>query len=203
MQEKSLKQRLIGAIVLVALAVIFIPMLLDGGNGEKGVTFGTNIPNKPSDQREVRVLKLEDLPQPPARQTPGRSLIDKDLKAPPPGGPVSSGPKADTAVKPPTKAAPAKSSESKGKPPAKSNAVAAPNAWVVQVGSFSHQKNALTLRDQLRRKHFPAFVDAVNGPDGIIYRVQVGPEVRRTDAEALQKHLAEYVKAKTLVVPHP
>jgi len=212
-EHNPLKQRLIGAIVLVALAVIFIPMLLNGGRGEKGVSFGTNIPNKPSEQREVRVLQLHDMPQPPEKQDNGRALIDKDLTAPPPAGKGASQP--DKADKPSTSSesasagapAPKSSTESAtqtGQESSRNDADAqAPKGWAVQVGSFSHRKNALALRDRLRAKKFSAFVDAVHSDNGTVYRVRVGPEVRRADAEALQKRLAKHIKGKTLVVAHP
>ena len=220
MEHNPLKQRLIGAIVLVALAVIFIPMLLDGGGGEQGVSFGTNIPPKPADQRQVRVLQLHDMPKPPEQKEGGRALIDKDLTAPPPAAPAPSQSRtgseatASGGEKPPAPEAGASSQadthKADTKAPAKSAAdsqaggqAPAPKAWAVQVGSFSHHDNALALRDRLRAKHFPAFVDAVHGKDGTVYRVRVGPEVRRADAEALQKRVAKHIKGKTLVVSHP
>jgi len=212
-EHNPLKQRLIGAIVLVALAVIFIPMLLDGG-GEEGVSFGSNIPPKPADQRQVRVLKLHDMPKPPERQDSGRALIDKDLSAPPP---AAKGQAEQGAAKAPAKSSdaghadatssqsqPNAGPESGGKTDAKASADApAPKAWAVQVGSFTHRSNALALRDRLRGKHFAAFVDAVPANGGTVYRVRVGPEVRRADAEALQKRLDKHIKGKTLVVSHP
>ncbi|HKK05601.1 MAG TPA: SPOR domain-containing protein [Gammaproteobacteria bacterium] len=213
MEHNPLKQRLIGAIVLVALAVIFIPMLLNGGRGDKGVSFGTNIPPKPSEQREVRVLELHDMPQPPEKQDSGRALIDKDLTAPPPPGKSAgqpagadkpSGPNESASPGDSTPKSAAESAPQPGKAPSKSDAdVQAPKGWAVQVGSFSHQKNALALRDRLRAKKFPAFVDAVRSDGATVYRVRVGPEVRRADAEALQKRLDKYIKGKTLVVAHP
>ena len=57
--NEHVKQRLVGAVVLVSLAVIFIPMLLD--SGEKGgmPLFGSNIPEKPDYQFEPLDSPLE------------------------------------------------------------------------------------------------------------------------------------------------
>jgi DedD protein len=46
--EKRLQQRLIGAAVIIALAVIFLPMLLNGGGGNKRVSMKMQIPPEPS-----------------------------------------------------------------------------------------------------------------------------------------------------------
>jgi DedD protein len=45
--DTSLKQRLIGAAILVALAVIFIPMLLDGSSRDRPVALDMGIPPEP------------------------------------------------------------------------------------------------------------------------------------------------------------
>lgn len=55
--------------------------------------------------------------------------------------------------------------------------------WVVQVGSFSVQTNAYRLRDQLREAGYAAFVQAFKHNDRALYRVKVGPELRKAAAE--------------------
>ncbi len=217
MEDRPLKQRLIGAIVLVALAVIFIPILLSGRpEGDLG---GSNIPPQPAEQKQVKVLRLDGLPAAPTQSSSesgsGHVLVDKDL----PARPAASSPAKPAPVgdKPAGQTAPA-SAGSGDKPPSTapetppatapatplaSAAPAAAKAWAVQVGSFTREANALALRDRLRAKHFPAFVDAIAGSKGTVYRVRVGPEVSRSGAEALQKRLSKVIKTKTLVVTHP
>lgn len=46
--DKTLQQRLVGAIVLVALGVIFIPALLDGSGYKSRQQETTEVPSKPS-----------------------------------------------------------------------------------------------------------------------------------------------------------
>ncbi|HHJ14232.1 MAG TPA: hypothetical protein ENJ79_07625, partial [Gammaproteobacteria bacterium] len=58
--DTLLKQRLVGAIVLVALAVIFIPMLLEG----PGPTLVPDMEDLPEPERLERELSLEPLPLP-------------------------------------------------------------------------------------------------------------------------------------------
>lgn len=70
--DKVLKQRLVGASILIALAVIFLPMLFDGGNdaadGQRELTI--DVPERDSGDRQVRRLALDPGQ---ARRPPGES----------------------------------------------------------------------------------------------------------------------------------
>lgn len=60
MAEYSMKQRIIGAVVLISLAVIFVPMLLDGSRQYDRVIVKTNIPPKPKGfNSKIVPLELE------------------------------------------------------------------------------------------------------------------------------------------------
>ena len=77
MDEHSFKQRIVGAIVLVALAVIFIPMLLPGHRDIGFTDNGSPIPPKPAELENLKVLELEK-PQPaPAPREIVRTPIDE------------------------------------------------------------------------------------------------------------------------------
>ena len=69
--DEGLKQRLVGAVVLVLLAVIFIPMLLDSPP-EPGKA-GVELPAPPSDEAEFssRIVPLEE----PRSETPGEVAV--------------------------------------------------------------------------------------------------------------------------------
>jgi cell division septation protein DedD len=54
--DSGLKKRLIGAAVLIVLAVIFVPMLLPGSSGPDSV--GLNLPPAPSGDLQTRILKV-------------------------------------------------------------------------------------------------------------------------------------------------
>ena len=57
--DTALKQRLIGAVVLVALAVIFLPMLIKGPAPDSGVSdVPLTVPATPGGQYETRELPL-------------------------------------------------------------------------------------------------------------------------------------------------
>lgn len=189
MDEKSFKQRIVGAIVLVALAVIFIPMLLPGDRDDF-TDFGPVIPDKPASLEDMQILEIDKpLPAPPA-PTQIRRPVDEAT-------PANDRP---DAVIPP--AAPPATSAEPAAPVAKPDPEAV-RTWAVQVGSFSKQANALRLRDKLRGRGYPAFVEKISTAGKVVYRVRVGPEAKRADALALQKELQQKMKLKGLVVRHP
>jgi len=71
----QLKQRLVGAIVLVALAVIFIPMLLPGEGSLSDAIHGSNIPPEP----DYRFAPIKPAPKaPPMAEAPAVPLGDKE-----------------------------------------------------------------------------------------------------------------------------
>ncbi len=195
----QLKQRLVGAVVLVSLAVIIIPMLLPGEGGYTRPQQGSTIPTEP----DYRFAPLpEPPPAPPVTQAPPV--------------PVETLPEPEV-VEPAAKKAPPKATEKTDIQPdlpidaatPKESAVSKAGdgqatAWVVQVGSFSSAKNAHALRDKLRKFGHATFVEAVKDKAGkSVYRVRVGPEVRRDLAEKLQQQLARDAKLKGIVLRYP
>jgi DedD protein len=189
--ENQLKQRIVGAIVLVALAVIFIPMLFSGDKDKGMSIFGTNIPPKPDNVAKVKTLEIPSPQQPPAAEKVIRTPVDEQN--------VESV-KADS--KKPVSEEEKPAVVSKREPGVTTKSKDA-KAWAVQVGSFSNPDNALGLRNKLRDKGYSAFVEKVTTSKGEVYRVRVGPEVKRSEAEALQQELQAKLKLKGLVVAHP
>lgn len=65
--DAALKQRLIGATVLVALAVIFLPMLIDGPEAEREAEseqLSLDLPTRPDRPMETREIALQPAPLP-------------------------------------------------------------------------------------------------------------------------------------------
>jgi DedD protein len=170
--EKPLKQRLIGAIILISLAVIFAPMLV-GHKPNSSNSISIEIP-EPPEAIGSRIVKL-----PPA---------EKEVLAE-----VSISKEAGVKVKKPTIPEPPKIKPVEGI-----------KAWVVQVGSFSEQKNADNLATKLKLAGFLAFVEQIDGKNGDVYRVRVGPEISKDKADAMQLKLQKEQKlSKAIVVQYP
>ena len=158
--DKALKQRLVGASVLIILAVIILPMLLSGRSDTlkqesrqielpprpDELTFETRrfpigVPNKPvpapAEPDQETTDQQTTSPHLPAQQTPdsGSDQIEEPVE--PPGRAVTAD-EADTG-----------SGQVSAVDPAPQTTPVVPR-YLVQVASFSSEKNANALADQLR-----------------------------------------------------
>ncbi len=77
------------------------------------------------------------------------------------------------------------------------------HAWALQLGSFSHEKNAEVLRDKLRAKGYASYVDVLKKPDSTTYRVRIGPELDKMQLKKLKTELFKTEKINGMVVQHP
>lgn len=183
--ETPLKQRLVGATVLVALGVIFIPMLLEGGKDDARLTVSMEIPPTPrlefEDRLETPPQTIEEpLFQPlkeaiaPVKQQNSPATAATVPASQSPGPVIKEAPRAGKAV---------------GSEAAKDAVEGNGGQWIVQAGSFSRETNAIVLRDQLKTNGFKAFVEHASTRAGSVYRVRIGPMEKRDAAEALVKRL--------------
>ena len=77
------------------------------------------------------------------------------------------------------------------------------SGWVVQLGSFSVERNAKKLRDRLRKKGHASFVEEYTRNAKTSYRVRVGPELTRDLANSLKQKLKTETKIEGLVITFP
>lgn len=194
--EPALKQRLTGAAVLVILAVIFIPMVLDTSTEDQPETAGANIPAPPADMPKApdedfssRVVPLPDA----AGTVPPET--EEAISSPPAAAGADFPPAAETELAPPPAAPVLENTGAE-------NGVGI-SAWAVQLGSFSSEENAQELNRKLRAAGFKAFVEPLKQDSGTVYRVRVGPELKRSDADAIKERLQSTLKMEGIVVHYP
>lgn len=210
--KQSLKQRLIGAVVLVALAVIFLPMLLTGPVERGQVSVPVEIPPRP------QVQPSSQLPQPDdetASRPPPSSITEAPTPVDEAGPEADSGGDAEAeASEPPADAAePAlstaqaedaeQSAEGSETPEAgaeEPEGVPEQGGFAVQVGGFRNRSNALGLRDRLRDRGYTVYVDQTEWKGGPLYRVRVGPVISESEAESLKSRLAREQDLSGIVV---
>ena len=78
------------------------------------------------------------------------------------------------------------------------------NGWVVQLGAFGAEKDALALRDRLRAAGFAAYTDHVDGLSGqLLYRVRVGPQTRHEAALSLRDRIKAQLGLSGIVASYP
>lgn len=167
----GLRQRVVGALVLVALGVVFLPMLLDLGGSYK-VDTTSRIPPAPIIEpvQIARVTNPSDIPQ---VKKPVFSL-DRET--------------ADNVIKP---------SVDTGVTEPRLSAAGLPDAWVLQVGSFKDKDNAQELNERLLSAGLQAFVRAADIDGGKNYRVFVGPKVLKDKMLADQRAIEKKFEIKS------
>lgn len=184
--DDKLKQRIIGALVLIVAAVVFLPMLLSGQ--DETVEVEVEVPAAPvMDETEIRAAAPIELPEPePVAGIPAPGSVS--------GEPVTSEP-----VEPPVVAAPAARPPA---PPVEVPAVTRSGNWVVQLGSFSSATNAQTLRETLLEQGYNAYTLSASVDGSEITRVFVGPLIDRAEANKLRDELANRHGMKGLVTAY-
>lgn len=210
MIEEKLKQRLVGATVLVGLGVIFIPMLLDNSGNSGTSESAIKAPSRPSDSftsvplaekpAERAPPKLQEPPPLPARVEPPR------LEAVLPGEPAEEGvaPKEVLEVDPAQAGGgrASKAAQGVGKAPAPPPAAKA-EKWagthVVQLASFSSEGKAVALKTRLRKRGYNAFVERIPVRGGKLFRVRIGP-LSELKAKKLQATLEKDINLKGMVI---
>ncbi len=213
----ALKQRLVGASVLVALAILVLPMLL-GGRPEDGTSDSRTIeiPEQPPElDFETRRYPIGDVrndkpdPEPDSPITlpaPNRPAVSDPVSAEDgeesqlDTGLSGQEPVAEDADPPPgTEPAPSLSGESPvdvvTAEPLPEKAPAGSGRYIVQVASFGSENNAKRLTEQLGGLGYPVTSDTVRSDVGTLHRVRVGPYATEADADravaALQGQLRD------------
>ncbi len=191
--ESQLKQRLVGIAVIVSLAVIFLPMLLDGA----GVV----------EKTEFKESRFE-IPPPPKveRRSIDLSAKAKQLKKRISRIPVVSQNIVDASNKKQDKAeklTPKKTSIKNIKKPIKKVKKVGGESWIAQLGSFVDQDKAFKLQDKVRAyKIASVFIQKVVIKSNKSYRVRMGPFLYQKQAKAAVKKLSSKYKIKAVVMKH-
>lgn len=168
--RKRARRRLVGAIALVLVVVVFLPMVLD------------NEPRPLSEDIEITVPPL------PEEETSGSSLATAMQSAPEQAARTE----APTTISPappltaPSRVAPAPTPEPTPKPLSRQTPQ---DTYVVQLGAFSNAANARQLVSKVRESRFKAYTEAVKTDGGQRTRVRVGPYPSRDAAEKARDRL--------------
>lgn len=219
--------------MLVMLAVIFIPMILDDSAQTNPPITGTNIPPKPAGGFTSHIVPLPgndfarrpvtppqaESTQPTAAGAGGDAAsadADKAQAAATGTGTNSSGSpqesQAPAPAAPPTaQSAPAPAAVAPAKTSSAGTKTAGGTAservgvtaWVVQLGSFSSADNANGLNDKLRKAGYPSYVERISQNSQQAFRVRIGPELLRSEAEALQKKIKAGMGLDSIVLQYP
>jgi len=224
--DERTKHRLTGLIVILAVAIIFVPAMIKKSNQrlEENIHVSVQLPPKPSapkvaiaDKKAVfETVKIAEVTLPVTKKPAHVSQIARaeglKLKTPEKKQePVLSKPVlAKTKIKQPeaVKPKPVKLVQAAPRPLVKP--VVRPDvlekevseAYAVQLASFSVQVNAEKLVSRLRDQGYKARYHTITSGDNAFYKVTVGQLDDRDDAHALKEKLSESMKLHGFVVKH-
>ncbi|MCW8931110.1 MAG: SPOR domain-containing protein [Gammaproteobacteria bacterium] len=200
-EEKNIniKQRIIGALVLVSLGIIIIPMLLNGGATSSQSISGENIPPVPKELKKV----LPKVPQPivmPAAKTvkayPERTssnskkLVEKSTTTEP-----------NKVIEAKSEAVHSESvTQPKYKKAKKPTSTKIDTAYTLQIASFSKKSNAESLQNKLRKKTYKAYIESILTSKGRIYRLRVGPYLNFDQISRQKNKIEKEFKLKNTAI---
>jgi DedD protein len=200
------KERLTGAIILVALIVLLVPELLTGpvGSATQSQAVASSIEGPPlrsytiklADEARLRGASAHSGPEQPAPLAPAPAPAATAIPAPPAAPEPRS-----TPIPSPAAAAPAAHA---GPGPGAAAAVQPSSAetsggYLVQLGSFGSRANAERLAKKVRAQGFAVSVS--QGSPGHLYRVRVGPAHDRAAAGELAQQLRAHGHSGGAIVP--
>ncbi|MBD2836706.1 SPOR domain-containing protein [Pseudomonas sp. JM0905a] len=213
--DKGLKQRIVGALVLVAMAVIFLPMLFSREDELRQVVVeAPPMPKAPEmppvELEQVQVPEPQALPQEPVPPLePAEDALASNEPPVEQSAPAAPAQPAAPAVPVPAPAQPQPQVQAKAPAPAPAAPVAEvkaeekrldvnglPVSWSIQLASLSSRASAENLQKNLRTQGYNAYIRSVEGMN----RVFVGPLIERAEANRLRDQLARQQKLNGFIV---
>ncbi|MCT8230652.1 cell division protein DedD [Proteus terrae] len=203
------QNRLVGAVVLVAVGVIFLPALLDGDKKYNEDQFAS-IPlvPKPGDEQEIESIAPIEQTSVPSTPSEGASegMLSEAVTGveqptvttpePPAVVPVTPSvqPPTPTPEPPAVVTPPVQPPAPPVQPPAPSVQETKPpkgEAWVVQLGAL---KNATKVEEIIAKMHFsgyPVYTIPARPVAGQVTRIYIGPSASKSELQAILPHLKE------------
>jgi DedD protein len=191
----------VGAVALVLLIVVFLPMVLDNEPKPLNQDVSITIPPIPKPESASQLSAPAVQPPPSSSTAPGTmphiaglpqgSSQTPSTDAPAVEAPATAAPKSAVVRPAAPKSAPEAKPATKPSPkheikPATVAAAPAPtgdDAFVVQLGAFSNAVNAKALQRKLQDSKFKAYTELIKDTHGDRTRVRVGPFTSREAAE--------------------
>lgn len=186
------KQRLVGFIVLGALAIIFWPIVFAPPESDPDLMLPVfDMPERPAlvmSERREPILERVDRSRLP--------VIDRaDVSEETAIDPVETDPQVDLIVA---------DTEPRGQTSSRQRAQfdeqGLPVSWELQVAAFSGQQRAQEIAEQLREKGHKAYVSPVTIGAQKLYRVRIGPNLQRQRLIEIQPDIDAYFGVASKIV---
>ncbi|MBO1256340.1 SPOR domain-containing protein [Alteromonas sp. 5E99-2] len=194
----ALKNRLVGTVIVVALVVIFLPNFLDGKKEKNALNFEP-VPSIPD---KKPIINPEPFPSERVEENVQRpiEIVSENAKDEEIDIAVAQSQQIDNEETD-------KQTAKRNKTLAEQTVIEAPQrdqqsaGWVVQLGSFRHEKNVRLLLDKLEASGYIAFSRPIQTQSGLLTKVFVGPDLQKSKLEGALPHLKEITGLNGKVTP--
>lgn len=205
--NQGTKQRIVGTVVLLALALIFLPIIFDG-EGSYQTPLESRIPEppvitllpQPEPTRPVIVADTDAItvnpsaPDAAAVTEPATETVAAEVGSTVPDAPAS------TSAEPEPTVAVVESEPVFTRASPGLDATGLPEGWSVRLGTFSEAANATALVARLQASGYRAYTREVTNAQARLTAVYVGPWVERTVVEDYQQKLQDEFQLSGMVV---
>lgn len=181
--SSALQNRLVGTVIVVALAVIFLPDFLDG----KKETSKTEFASVPAAPAKKPIVEPDEFPAERVAKAAQRPLevvneqpVDEPAEVATAANDSSSAQQDDLARRTVVDQTPA----------------AQDAGWVIQLGSFRHAQNVKQLAQKLEKAGYRTFSRPIKTSSGRLTKVFVGPDLNKQKLESAIPHLKELTGLK-------
>lgn len=181
--KEAYKHRLIGAAILGAVTVLFLPSFFKDKQ-QFQVDTESHIPLRP----QITAVDFDEPSQPADVQpapAPETMFVPETVT------------ETSQSAKPPAVAA----VDADPVPDMPLNAEGLPDAWVLQVASLSSKESAAKLRDQLQSQGYKAYMRSIKIASGEAHRVYIGPKLDKAETLKLKQDVDKKLKVNSLVLP--
>jgi DedD protein len=195
MTAGGLKQRLVGALVLICAGVVLWSLLFTGPKVRE-IDRQSQIPTPP----EKVVVNVPD-PQPRNGEAVNTDLNSEPTVAiPTPAAAATAAVNVNPAASknPPVAVEPTPALPEQAT--VRQDARGIPIAWVVVVGSFADQTKANGIVTDLKKRGFKAYADVLKREGRTLYRVSVGPKLEKSQAEKIKQDIDALMKVNASVL---
>ena len=195
MVDRGLLQRIVGALVLVALAVIFVPMLFNREDAGRQVAVDAPAMPKTPAAPVIETQPVE-VPEPEIEPFPEEFEIIEERAVTEPDAPAKPIDPAPVLVEPKPAEPATVQAQSETSEEKRLDTANLPISWSIQLASLASRDNAEKLKKTLRSQGYNAYIRTADGMN----RVFVGPLVERVEASRLRDQLQRQQKLDGFVV---
>ena len=198
------KHRVVGAIILVCVAVVVLPLIL---NDHTVAPPAQPVAEAPTPDTRIVVTPITPVPLPSNNAPPAMVKTIPTIVTPMAANTPSSAPSAHPAVSsnptPSRNGASTPVTTRPSVPAVTASKPAVTKGWIVQVGAFSDTDNANRLKENLLRHGYAPELDKIALNKTQVVRVRVGPYGSEAEARTVLSRIQQELSVKGVVRVYP